>query len=105
MTLHSFYYRQPDLQINPMEDGCVVYQPGHDQVHFLNPTAALVLELCDGRNDAHEIEAFVAEAYGIVEQEQSLTGEILERFTQEGIVYLETVNDEETQAFGGSTCK
>ena len=77
-----------------MEDGCVVYQPGREQVHFLNKTAALILDLCDGRNDAQDIEALVAEAYGIVEPKQSLTGEILERFTQEGIVYLETVTGE-----------
>ncbi len=45
----------------------------------------------------------MAEAYdGIVEPKQSLTGEILERFTQEGIVYVETATDEETQALSGS---
>ena len=88
-----------------MKDGCVVYQPGRDQVHFLNLTAALVLELCDGMNDAQAIEALVAEAYGMVEPKQNLTGDILERFTQEGIVYLETLTDEETQVFGHSACK
>jgi hypothetical protein len=100
MTNRFHLYRQSDLQVNPMEDGCVVYQPGRDQVHFLNATAALVLELCDGLNDAQDIEALVAEAYGIIELKQNLTGEILERFTQEGIVYLETVTDEETQTSG-----
>ena len=94
MTSRAYFYRQRDLQVNPMEDGYVVYQPVRDRVHFLNRTAALVLELCDGRNDAHDIEVLVAEAYGIVEPKQSLTGDILERFTQEGIVYLETVTGE-----------
>ena len=41
--------------------------------------------------------------YGIVEPKQSLTSEILERFTEEGIVYLETVTEKETRAFGRSS--
>jgi hypothetical protein len=94
MTSRPYFNRQRDLQVDPREDGCVAYQPGRDQVHFLNPTAALVLELCDGLNDAQAIEDLVAEAYGIFKPKQSLTGEILERFTQEGIVYLETVTGE-----------
>ena len=88
MTSRLHFFRQAGLQVNPMEDGCVVYQPSRDQVHFLNRSAALVLELCDGRNDADEIESLVAEAYGIVEPKPNLTGEILERFSQEGIIYL-----------------
>jgi hypothetical protein len=33
----------PDLEINAVSDGYVVYQPGRDRVHYLNQTAALLL--------------------------------------------------------------
>lgn len=38
------------LEIIPVDDGYIVYQPDRDRVHYLNQTAALVLELCNGRN-------------------------------------------------------
>lgn len=47
--------RAADLEINPVNDGYVVYQPTHDRVHHLNQTAALVLELCNGRHAPDEM--------------------------------------------------
>ena len=39
-----------DLEINEVSDGYIVYQPDRDRVHYLNQTATLVLELCNGHN-------------------------------------------------------
>jgi hypothetical protein len=38
-----------DVEVHAVEDGCVVYVPADRRVHFLNETAMLVLEQCDGR--------------------------------------------------------
>ena len=78
--------RRTDLQIHPLEDGCVVYQPDPDRVHFLNLTAALVLELCDGRHGVRAIEKQVAAACGHADPGRNLTGAVLERFLKEGLV-------------------
>jgi hypothetical protein len=49
--------RSDGIEISPVADGYVVYHPGRDRVHHLNPTAAMVLELCAGGNCAADIGA------------------------------------------------
>ena len=46
-------------------DECVVYESAADRIHYLNPTAALILEFCDGNHSPAEIAALVQEAYGL----------------------------------------
>ncbi|HLK65922.1 MAG TPA: PqqD family protein [Bryobacteraceae bacterium] len=53
------------LEICLVEDQCIVYDTRKDEVHYLNATAALVLELCDGRRSTGEIATVVQEAYGL----------------------------------------
>ena len=43
--------RADSLEINEAEDGLVVYDPAEDMVHHLNPSAALIFDLCDGTRD------------------------------------------------------
>jgi len=57
--------RAPDLEIDPTTDGVLVYQSGRERVHFLNATAALVLESCDGSLAARELPELVAAAFGL----------------------------------------
>jgi Coenzyme PQQ synthesis protein D (PqqD) len=58
--------RSDAIDINPVADGYVVYDPATDLVHYLNHTAAMVLELCDGRDTVTEIAAFLAEVFAEV---------------------------------------
>lgn len=45
------------VELVEQDDGLVAYLPSRERVHFLNPTGALVLELCDGvRTDGEIIE-------------------------------------------------
>ena len=81
--------RSATLQRNHLEDGCVVYQPEQERVHFLNQTAAVVLELCDGRHGLQDIEAQVVEHFDLHEPGRNLTGDILQRFITEGLVTLD----------------
>jgi PqqD family protein of HPr-rel-A system len=53
------------LEINEAEDGLVVYDPVHDMVHHLNPSAALIFELCDGTRDADAIAQVLQEAWSL----------------------------------------
>jgi PqqD family protein of HPr-rel-A system len=47
--------KQSDLDIHVVDDGYVVYHQAANRVHYLNPAAALVLELCDGTRTDDEI--------------------------------------------------
>ncbi len=40
----------PGVEVNEVADGLVVFDPGAQQVHYLNSTASVVYELCDGRS-------------------------------------------------------
>ena len=55
--------RSADIDISPVADGCIVYDPGTDLVHHLNHTAAMVLELCSGQETVSEIAAFLTELF------------------------------------------
>jgi hypothetical protein len=47
--------RAPGIEIREAPDGLVVYDAGRDRLHYLNPTAALLLESCDGTLPAIEL--------------------------------------------------
>ena len=55
--------RAEALEVNEAEDGLVVYDPAHDMVHHLNPSAAMIFDLCDGTRDVEAIAHILAEAY------------------------------------------
>jgi len=51
------------VEINQVADGYVVYHAARDRVHYLNQTATIVLELCNGKNDAAKIASLLQTAY------------------------------------------
>jgi hypothetical protein len=55
------------VEINQVADGYVVYHPARDRVHYLNQTATIVLELCNGKNDAAKIASLLQTAYELPE--------------------------------------
>lgn len=82
----AFPRKAEGLEINEVADGYIVYQKDRDRVHYLNLTAALVLELCTGENDADQFPALIKEAYSLAESPGSDVQECLERFTAEGLI-------------------
>jgi hypothetical protein len=51
--------RVDGLEVNEVPDGYVIYETARDRVHYLNKTAAIIFELCDGDRDADDIVARV----------------------------------------------
>jgi PqqD family protein of HPr-rel-A system len=74
------------LEITPTPDGCVVYDAAREKVHYLNPTAAVVYELCDGARSLRAICAFLAQAYGLDQQPVEATRDCLKTLIAEGLV-------------------
>ena len=52
-----------DLTIVELDGEAVIYDEVTGDLHHLNPTAALVLSLCDGSATAREFAADIADAY------------------------------------------
>ena len=78
--------RLDGLDINPAEDGYIIYQPELDRVHYLNATAVLILELCNGNNSEQEIIDLIRSQYGIEEGAAETVREALTKLKSEGLV-------------------
>lgn len=55
----------PGVEVHAVEDGCVVYVPAGQQVHFLNDTAMHVLEQCDGTVTWEDMQAVFVDRYDV----------------------------------------
>ena len=82
MSAGDFPVRAPDLEIEEAGDGFIVYDESRDRVHYLNHTAALVVELATGELESHGIANWIARAYALdtppVEDVERLIGELRE---------------------------
>jgi hypothetical protein len=78
--------RAGDIEINEAADGYVVYHPARDRVHYLNHTAALVLELCTGANQQAQIVDLLQRAYELHEPPDEEVRQCLDQLRQEGLV-------------------
>jgi hypothetical protein len=74
------------IEINPVPDGYVVYDPERDRVHELNHTAALVLELCNGRNTSQDISRVLQLVYELPGPPEAAARECIDRLRAEGLV-------------------
>jgi hypothetical protein len=78
--------RTDGLEINPIEDGFMIYRPETDRVHYLNHTAVLILELSNGRNTPARIATLLQHAYGLSEAPRQEVAETLIKMTEEGLI-------------------
>jgi len=97
MLVHS-----DGIEISPVADGYVVYHPGRDRVHHLNPTAALVLELCTGGNTATDIGAALRAVFGPGKPVDSQIGPCIDQLLSEGLIqHISNVSTHCTQKPSG----
>jgi hypothetical protein len=78
--------RAEGLDVNEVPDGYVIYQIETDRVHYLNKTAAIIFELCDGARGSKDIVDRVSKMF---EVEGTADGEIeacIESLLKEGLV-------------------
>lgn len=74
------------LQISQAASGYVVFDESRDRVHYLNHTAVLILELCDGELSPEDIAAYLQEAYSLSEPPTTEVEAYLARLAEEGLV-------------------
>lgn len=78
--------RAPRIEIREAPDGFVVYDAERDRLHYLNRTAALLFESCDGTLPAAEIPALLAAVFNL---DAPPTGEVeacLAKLLHEGLL-------------------
>ena len=78
--------RPPGIEIREAPDGIVVYDAGRDRIHYLNPTAALLLESCDGGIPAVDLPAMLAAAFTLESPPAVEVETCLARLLDEGLL-------------------
>jgi hypothetical protein len=78
--------RAPSLEVHEVPDGYIIYQGDRDRVHYLNKTAAIILEFCDGLRPADEIVSRVAKAFELGPSAHQEIRAGLESLKNEGLV-------------------
>jgi hypothetical protein len=74
------------LDVNELPDGYIIYQKEGDRVHYLNPTAVLVFEMCDGQVTADAIPDLLKQAYALPEAPTADVDACLTKFLDEGLI-------------------
>lgn len=78
--------RADGIDITTVSDGYVVYDADRDRVHYLNHTAALVLELCTGDTRADEMAGLLQAAYDLPDPPDAEARQCLEQLRREGLI-------------------
>ncbi|MGH8799867.1 MAG: PqqD family protein [Casimicrobiaceae bacterium] len=76
----------PGIEIREAPDGLVVYDAGRDRLHYLNPSAALLLENCDGSLRAGELPDLLATAFALDAPPAGEVEQCLDRLFAEGLL-------------------
>jgi Coenzyme PQQ synthesis protein D (PqqD) len=59
--------KKDGLEMHDLSGQFVIYEAGSDSIHYLNPTAVLVLEFCDGTRSPAAIAELLRQAYALAE--------------------------------------
>jgi hypothetical protein len=74
------------IEINKVADGYIIYHPERDRVHYLNHTAVLLLELCDGRTRAGDLAGLLKAAYDLSAPPTGEVSDCLVKLFEEGLL-------------------
>jgi hypothetical protein len=80
--------RAADIEIAEVTDGYVASRADGARIHYLNPSAALILEVCDGSLPASELPALLASAFELAEPPVADVEACLAAFIEEGLLLI-----------------
>ena len=78
--------RVADIDISFGGEGYLIYQPAQDQMHSLNHTGTIVLELCTGENTGTDIARLLQRFYELPEPPIDETQRCLTTFREGGLI-------------------
>lgn len=95
--------RASGLEVSEMTDGFVASRRDSNRIHYLNPTAAFILEICDGRVRAGEMPGLVAMAFDLDHPPAADVERCLAELISEGLVACESSRHADQVAGGPIT--
>jgi hypothetical protein len=78
--------RAPGLEVHEVPDGYIVYQEARDNVCYLNKTAAIMFEFCDGKLDTDDIVTRVAKAFDLGLSAHAEIRACMDSLVKEGLI-------------------
>jgi hypothetical protein len=75
------------IEISEVADGYVIYDPKQDRVHYLNQTAGVILELCNGQLSVGELPALIQAAYDLPDPPVQEVGDCVQKLIEEGLLH------------------
>jgi hypothetical protein len=75
-----------NLEIHEVPDGYIVYQKDQERVHYLNKTAAVIFELCNGTQQPQDIVEQVAKIYALDPSAYDEISASLDLLVQQGLI-------------------
>lgn len=82
----SRFRQAPGLDFSEVLDGYLVYQAERDRLHYLNPTAAAILQMCDGSLPAADLAALLAAGFRLPAVPRDEVEGCLRKFLDEGLI-------------------
>jgi hypothetical protein len=79
--------RVSDIEINEVADGYIVHDRAADKVHYLNHTAAILLELCNGQSALAELPELMRQAFDLSAPPAAEVRDCLEQLIREGLIH------------------
>lgn len=86
MNWESCFDMAPGIEVREAVDGYIVYNSQDDRLHFLNATAAFLLQCCDGRVRAKDLPGILANAFGLDEEPEAEVEACLESLLAENLL-------------------
>jgi len=84
--MNSCPKRIDGVTLEEVADGFIVHQPEKERVHYLNHTAAMILEMCNGRITTGEIAQALQEIYALSEVPTQEVDQCLLDLRKQGLV-------------------
>jgi hypothetical protein len=78
--------RANDLEVHEVPDGYIIYHTTRDNVSYLNKTAAIIFEFCDGSLAADEIVSRVSTAVDLGETSHTEIRACMASLVKEGLI-------------------
>lgn len=78
--------KREGLNVHEVRDGFIIYDAEADRVHYLNPTAALLFQLCDGERYPTQVATLVAQVFDLDHPPVREVEEGLQQLVAEGVL-------------------
>lgn len=85
-TNEPTYRRAAGIEQSPVPDGSVVYDSRSREIHYLNATATMVLDLCDGERSREAIAALLQSAFDLAAAPVEDVGQCLAELRDKNLI-------------------